>query len=198
MSRYVCGMSIATIRRRQRRARHGLGGRDVTVLSRRTVAPIGRGASVPYAVGVATTTLPIDREAWATVIHAFIQEESGGNITAFAETVGVDRKTVTRWLARNVSVSPESVHAVAAVLGKDVTELMRAIGYHAAAPAAEPPPTASGDAAIAAIRAADIPPSIKRDMVRNFTDRAKQDEDQRLAEALQQIAIVRRARRRTG
>jgi transcriptional regulator with XRE-family HTH domain len=193
-------MSIATIRRRQRRARHGLGGRDVTVLSRRTDAPLARGVSVPYAVGVATPTLPIDRKAWAAVIKAFIQEESGGNITAFAEIVGVDRKTVTRWLAQEVSVSPESVHAVAGVLDKDVATLMTTIGYQpAATPTRAPtPPQPREDAAIAEIRAADLPPSIKRDLIRHFADRARQDEEQRVAEARQQIAILRRARRRAG
>jgi transcriptional regulator with XRE-family HTH domain len=155
---------------------------------------------VPYAGDVAAE---IDRTAWSQLVTQLIAQESGGNKTMFAATVGVDRKTVTRWVQGENSVSEEGVRAVARALGLSARDLLVQVGYYGTdeLPAETPAPTpaAEVDAAEKLIRESDLPPSIKRELIAHVRrQRAEQERDaaaKRLADTQQMLKIVQRGRR---
>src|SRR5262245_30994387 len=47
----------------------------------------------------------IDRERWAATVHSLIAAYSRGNLQRFARTVGIDVRTIRRWLDRDVDAS---------------------------------------------------------------------------------------------
>lgn len=155
------------------------------------------GARVIYPVTVADPR--IDREAWARLLAELIQQETGGNQTHFSIAVGVDRKTVSRWLKAEVDVSEDKVRAVARALGVPVAELLVKVGYYQAGEMPDEPvrPAApEEDPAVQVILASDAPPSLKRELVAYLREQRAEQERQRIEEARRLLSVAQRARRR--
>lgn len=141
----------------------------------------------------------IDKEAWAALLAELIQAESGGNKAQFAVAVGVDRRTITRWLSGDVSVSEESVRAVARALGIPLADVLVKLGYYRQEDLPTEPIAerliAEDDEAIRLIRESDVPMSLKRDLIAHLLEQRAQHQAQRLAEAERMLALARRTRR---
>jgi len=166
-------------------------------VAQRVVAKFERGAVALYPSVVARPV--IDRKAWAELLAELVQRESGGNVTAFATAVGMDRRTVTRWRRAEVAVSEESVRAVARALGLNVADVLVRLGYYRqedlpAEPIAERL-VAEDDIAIRTIRESDVPMSLKRELIAAMLERRREHEAQRLAEVERMLALARRTRR---
>jgi hypothetical protein len=82
--------------------------------------------------------------------------------------VGVNYKTVGRWLNSSVDVSEESVRAVARALSIAPMDLLTRVGYYSAADLQLPQaPTRAeivADPAIQAIESSEVPPRVKAKM----------------------------------
>ncbi len=194
----VTGMSATAIRRRQRRAHLGRTSGEPVVLSRHSQRSMGCDMRVLYPGEVATPK--IDRSAWAAVVAALIDQESGGNQTHFGLAVGVDRKTVARWLAGTVDVSEEKVRAVARALGQPARDLLVRVGYYQAdeLPAEDVPTPAETDAAIELVRNSNLSLSAKRELISHLMAQREEYRRQQLAEAQRLIELAGRRSRRSG
>ena len=142
---------------------------------------------------------PIDRAAWAAVVSRLIAE-NGGNKTAFAEAIGVDRKTVTRWTQGTVDVSEESVRQVARAVGVPVGELLTVIGLYEADELVEAGQRATTaisdeDAAIRLVRASDLSLTAKKQLIEMLQERRREHERAREAEAERLITLMQPTRR---
>lgn len=169
------------------------------VLTRRNPRPTERDMHVLYPGDVATPK--IDRSAWASLVASLIEQESGGNQTHFGLAVGVDRKTVARWLAGSVDVSEEKVRAVARALGVPPRDLLVQVGYYRAD---EMPPEDTSDriqeanAAIELVRNSDLSLSAKRELIAHFVAQRQEYERQQVAEAQRLIDLARGRGRRAS
>jgi transcriptional regulator with XRE-family HTH domain len=141
----------------------------------------------------------IDRTAWAALVASLIQQESGGNQTHFGHAVGVDRKTVARWLAGTVDVSEEKVRAVARALGIEARGLLIQVGYYSAdeLPMAESR-VADADTAIELVRSSDLSLSAKRQLIDHLMAQREEYLRQQVAEAQRLIDLARHRGRRAG
>lgn len=83
---------------------------------------------VPYADAV--TARKVDRAAWAEAVEQLVLERDRGNKAAFGRRVGVDSKTVGRWIQQFGDVSEESVRQVARSCGINAMELLVRVGYY--------------------------------------------------------------------
>lgn len=168
------------------------------MLTQRVIVRVGRGRHVPYA---GLVSAEIDRAAWARVVTQLVQQESAGNKTRFAAAIGVDRKTVTRWVQGDHAVSEESVRAVARALGLPARDLLIQVGYYKAtdlpAVVAEAR-IAEEDAAIKLIRESNAPPSLKAELIAHLERLREEHERQRLAEAERSLKLGMRGRRNVG
>lgn len=91
--------------------------------------------------------------------------ETRGKITPFARKVGVNPRTVTRWLSQDTDASEESVRAVADALGRPALDLLIAVGYYTQADLTTAAPAVDEhDEAMRIIDQADLPPSVKARM----------------------------------
>ncbi|MGI5178641.1 hypothetical protein ACQEVZ_20125 [Dactylosporangium sp. CA-152071] len=72
----------------------------------------------------------IDRDAWAELMTALIDSETRGKKAAFSRLIGVNTRTLDRWLAREVDVSEESVRSVARGTNRSPMELLIKVGYY--------------------------------------------------------------------
>jgi hypothetical protein len=72
----------------------------------------------------------INRDAWAQLVNALVETETRGKKATFARMVGVDPRTVSRWLASEVDVSEESVREVARRLNRPPMDLLVRVGYY--------------------------------------------------------------------
>lgn len=127
-----------------------------------------------------------------------MQQESEGNQTHFGAIVGVDRKTVGRWLAATVDVSEEKVRAVARALGIPAASLLVQVGYYSRdemPPLEELPPLANPNAAIEMVRDSDLPPSEKRKLIAHITAQDEAHRRQQMEETGRLIDMARRRRR---
>lgn len=93
-----------------------------------TVTPIHPGARARYAVPVADGQ--VDRAAWARIVEELIAAQTRGKIAPFARKVGVDPRTVSRWLAAEVNVSEESIREVARKTDQSPIQLLVEVGYY--------------------------------------------------------------------
>jgi transcriptional regulator with XRE-family HTH domain len=103
----------------------------------RVQPPIGSGTHARYSLDV-TTDGGIDRGAWAQRVADLRASETRGKTAPFAKKVGVDPRTVDRWLRREVDVKEESVRAVARALNRSPVELLIQVGFYAASEIAPP------------------------------------------------------------
>lgn len=166
------------------------------MLIHRGTRPLDRGTHALYPVGVAAPK--IDRDAWASLVRELIDQESAGNQTHFGLAVGVDRKTVGRWLSGMHDVSEEKVRSVARALGIPPRDLLVRVGYYRADELpAEEPPTAE-DAAIDLVRNSDLSLSAKRELIEHLIAQREEQRRQQVAEAQRLIDLARRRGRRAS
>lgn len=88
-----------------------------------------------------TTGGDINRNAWAQLIAGLIQSETKGKKAPFARLIGVDARTLDRWLKREVNVSEASVRDVAKAVGRAPMDVLVQVGYYEVADIAPPTPT---------------------------------------------------------
>lgn len=203
MSDTVTGMSIGTLRRRGRRARHGLPVGDATVFAvrreRTSQVPHDADTRVPYPASVAVRVSEIDRAEWARVILELLESEAGGNRTELARLIGVDYQTIRRWIAGINRVSDDSVRTVARAFRLNVTELLIRVGHYqpdelvaTQAATAEPDP---GDEVSNLVRKSKLRPSMKRELHGLIAERREAFERQLMAEVQRLIAAEQRGQR---
>lgn len=136
------------------------------------------------------------------MLSELIEQETGGNKARFAAILGVDRRTITRWLDRSSAVSEESVRGVARHLGLPVGDLLVRLGYYTAEDLPAEPIAerllVEDDAAIKLIRESEAPPSLKRELIEHLLAQRAEHERQRLAEAQRMLELATRGRRRAG
>lgn len=89
---------------------------------------LGSGVHARYPLGVAERK--INRGAWARLVAALVESETRGKKATFARLVGVDPRTISRWLNSEVDVSEESVREVARGLHLSPIELLIRVGYY--------------------------------------------------------------------
>lgn len=61
---------------------------------------------------------------------ALIESETRGKKAAFSRLIGVNTRTLDRWLAREVDVSEESVRSVARATNRPAMDLLIKVGYY--------------------------------------------------------------------
>jgi hypothetical protein len=140
----------------------------------------------------------IDRAAWAAEIERLLMEEAEGNKTALGAAIGVDRKTVNRWLDQDVDVSHESVRAVARAFKASPLDLLIKVGYDFGSesrPPIDPGAVPESDTVGQLIKSAKVPPSVKRDLLGYVAERRADFERQLRAEIERLIAAEQRGRR---
>ena len=101
-------------------------------LTLRAVAPLGSGVHARYSAVVAADG-SVDRDAWAQLVGDLMARESRGKKVPFARKIGVDPRTVDRWLRQEVDVKEESVRAVAGALDLRAIDLLVQVGVYKAA-----------------------------------------------------------------
>lgn len=131
--------------------------------------PVTRDMLVTYPQDVAAPR--INRETWAAFMSKLLAEEAGGNRTHLAQLLGVNRRTVVRWLDQETDVSEENVRQVARHLRLPAHTLLLEVGFYTAD---ELTSTAAGSSldqvadedepALALIREANLTPAQKRDL----------------------------------
>lgn len=203
MSDTVTGMSIGTLRRRGRRARHGLPVGDATVFAVRREAPPqvphDVDTRVPYPVSVPVRVSEIDRAEWARVILELLESEAGGNRTELARLIGVDYQTIRRWIAGTNRVSDDSVRTVARAFRLNVTELLIRVGHFQADELTVAQPTTAvpdpGDEVGSLVKQAKLRPSTKRELYALIAERREGFEYQLMAEIRRLIEAEQRSQR---
>jgi DNA-binding transcriptional regulator YdaS (Cro superfamily) len=140
----------------------------------------------------------IDREEWARVILELLATEADGNRTELARLIGVDYQTIRRWIAGAHKVSEENVRTVARAFKLNTTDLLVRVGYYKAdemTAQTEPSQPKAGDKVTALVKAAELRPSVKRELYQLIRERREQFEGQLTAEIERLIATELRARR---
>jgi transcriptional regulator with XRE-family HTH domain len=90
---------------------------------------MGSGTHARYSLVVADDG-SINRDAWAQLVADLIQRETKGKKLPFARKIGVDPRTVDRWLHQEVVVKEESVRAIARTLDLQAVDLLVQVGYY--------------------------------------------------------------------
>ena len=132
-------------------------------LALRRAGALGSGVHARYPVGVAERK--INRDAWARLVDSLVNTETRGKKATFARLVGVDPRTVSRWLNSEVDVSEESVREVARNLNRPPMELLVKVGYYSQADIPTITPRESSDPAIEEILAAPVTERQKAKMI---------------------------------
>jgi hypothetical protein len=95
------------------------------------------GIRARYSVAVAVER-SVDRGAWAGLVVELMNRETKGKKLPFAKRVGVNPRTVDRWIREEVSVTHESVRQVAERLDLSAMDLLVKVGYYRAGEMAPP------------------------------------------------------------
>lgn len=145
---------------------------------------------------LAVSERKVDREAWAHTLARLIQEEAGGNKSAFSRRVGIGVRSIDRWLARQVNVSEESVRDVCRALNLPPMPMLVQLGYYQEGETGPGPAEllAEDEAALRLIDESEVPPSLKRQLREHVLEERARHEQQRLAEVQRMIDVARRAR----
>src|SRR5690606_35754724 len=94
----------------------------------RTRCALHVGMHVHYAQGVPERR--VSREAWAEIVNDLVASEAAGVKARFARLVGVDYKTVLRWLRGDVDVSEALIRQVADRLHISPLRLLVQVGLY--------------------------------------------------------------------
>jgi transcriptional regulator with XRE-family HTH domain len=121
-------MSMRVLRKRNRTKTQN---RPTPALSftLKVAVPMGSGIHARYPLGV-TADGGINREAWARVVNDLRAAEAKGKTAPFARKIGVDPRTVDRWLRQQVAVKEENIRTVARALDRNPVELLVQVGYY--------------------------------------------------------------------
>lgn len=149
----------------------------------------------------------INRETWAAIIAQVLEVEAGGNKTHLARLLGVNRRTIDRWLTMAGDASEENVAEVARRLSLSVSELLVRVGYYSSRELAEPAPVddpkavagagqlsdAPGERSLELIEAAAIPPSLKRELREQVVDMQRRHAEERAEHVERALRMYARA-----
>lgn len=130
---------------------------------------------VPYAVAVGEPE--VNREAWAATVRKLTGERERGNQAAFSRAVGVDVKTVGRWLRCLVDVSEESVRQVARTYDLNPIKLLVEVGYYDHMDVGGPL-----DEGERQIMAMNVPENIRERMLARYRRRMEQAQTRAIAD----------------
>lgn len=124
-----------------------------------------------------------------------LRDEAGGNKTRLGALMGVDRKTITRWLAREFAVSEANVRQVATAFRLDVAELLVRVGYYDDTQVRQlhQPQvalTSDDEMAIRIIEESEAPPSLKRKLIEHVHQMRVRDEARRKVEVERMLDIA--------
>lgn len=151
---------------------------------------MSRDTQVPPSGGTRPSS-GVDREAWAAEVRLLIGAEAGGNLSAFARLIGIDRRSVTRWLGKTVDVSEATVRQVARSLNLPVGDLLTKVGLLDQGDLTSQPPVKSMDSeAVKAIDASDAQPDVKRKLFAHLRDAREQHERQRFTEIQRMLGFL--------
>jgi hypothetical protein len=191
-------MSVGTVARTRRRARQGRLRAEATtfVLRKDAETYVSHVGDMHVLYPHLVAGRKIDRAAWADVVERLLTEEAEGNKTAFGAVIGVDRKTVNRWLDQGVDVSDENVRAVARAFHLSAVDLLIRVGYFLPEDLQNRPAQddvviqkPDGDVIAIQIKHAKVRPSVKRDLMQYVADKRAQFEAQ-LAADVERILIA--------
>jgi hypothetical protein len=128
------------------------------------------------------TEARIDRESWATMVQSLIMVHSGGNLERFARTVGINARTIRRWLDRQVDVSFDNVRKVGVATGTSLDALLLSAGYLGPHDDAEHDGSvnAVADEELRLIHAAPIDKDLRQRLLRYVVDRRERDRRARI------------------
>jgi hypothetical protein len=124
------------------------------------------------------TEARIDRESWATMVHSLIVVHSGGNLERFARTVGINARTIRRWLDLQVDVSFDNVRKVGVATGTSLDALLLSAGY--LGPPDDASVNAVADEELRLIHAAPIDKDLRQRLLRYVVDRRERDRRARI------------------
>lgn len=88
------------------------------------------GVHATYPLVVASSERSIDRAAWADVIRELMTSHTRGKKEPFARRLGINSRSVSRWLDQEVDVSEESVRLVARTFDVTPVQLLVRVGYY--------------------------------------------------------------------
>lgn len=137
-------------------------------LTSRAHMPVVSDMHAAYSLDVDDGQRRVDRAEWAALIRELMTAETKGRKEPFARVIGVNSRTITRWLDRDVDVSEGSVRLVARTLGRQPMDLLIRVGYYRQAdllPQPVPRGAEDDDHVVERIQAADLPPAEKRRML---------------------------------
>jgi hypothetical protein len=132
------------------------------------------------------TSRHVDRDTWAAVVEEIIAERYRGHRgakAAFARAAGVEPRTVSRWLGREVDVREESVRQVADAHGINPLAILVRVGYYRpdeVTIAPTPPPEV--DEEVALIMSAPVSQALKERMLQRLAELRAADRDRRMDE----------------
>lgn len=84
----------------------------------------------PYPLVMPSSDRSFNRDAWAAAVAELMTEHTRGKKEPFARRLGINSRTVTRWLEREVDASEESVRLVARTFGVPPVDLLLRVGYY--------------------------------------------------------------------
>lgn len=175
-------MSMRVLRKRNRSKTQN---RPTPALSftLKAVTPLGSGVHARYSLLVAPDG-GIDREVWARVVSALRKEEAKGKTVPFARKIGVDPRTVDRWIRQEVAVKEENIRAVARALGRPPMDLLVEVGYYQPGEVAPPIPVDPRDDKVVQAILADrrLNEDERAFLVRQELLRIKREEERRMAD----------------
>lgn len=121
------------------------------------------------------------REGWANLIGSLIKLKAGGNQTQFARLVGINVRTVRRWLDGDVDISLWKMLDVARVAEMHPTQLLIAAKIYSpedGCQSAEEP--ASPDEESRIIRAAQVDDDTKQALLQRVAELRERDKLHRI------------------
>jgi hypothetical protein len=146
----------------------------------------------------------VNREKWAELVGKLLVEEAGGNKTRLAELLGVDRRTVNRWIGMQGDVSEQNVREAARRMKLPPRALLLEVGYYAHDELAELPALTGSMAGVVAdepalelIASSTVTPAIKRELEARVAKMRTDHEAERAETIRQLLDIYARAARRS-
>jgi hypothetical protein len=132
----------------------------------------------------------VNRAGWAGIVDHLIELHADGNLERFAKKVGTDPRTVRRWRAGRVDVSPENVHKVSAATGMTDAALLKAAGY-LSPQTGEAEDEGTLDDEMRMIHAASADESTRRRLVRYAIGRQERDKRARVEDLEFFLSLLR-------
>ena len=133
-------MPMRTLRKRHYRKTTNRPTPPLTLTLYASKPRLGAGVHARYHAGMSASSAGINRDAWAGVLNRLIREHTKGKKAPFARLVGVDDRTLSRWLRSEVDVREENIRAVARAIDVPPATLLVAAGLYGPEELAAPEP----------------------------------------------------------